>query len=96
MPLRPLLVFGTRPEAIKMAPVVKACQAHTKIDPIICVTGQHREMLKQVNDYFEVVPEIDLQLMRANQTLAGLTSRCVGGVVSKGGRKALLGWTRGW
>jgi UDP-N-acetylglucosamine 2-epimerase (non-hydrolysing) len=77
MNLRPLLVFGTRPEAIKMAPVVKACQSHPDIEPLICVTGQHREMLQQVNDYFGVVPDIDLELMRANQTLAGLTSRCV-------------------
>jgi UDP-N-acetylglucosamine 2-epimerase (non-hydrolysing) len=60
-----------------MAPVVKACLAHANIDPLICVTGQHREMLQQVTDYFGIVPDIDLKLMRENQTLAGLTSRCI-------------------
>ena len=77
MSVRTLLVFGTRPEAIKMAPVVQACIAHPSIEPIICVTGQHKEMLQQVTEYFQITPDIDLELMRANQTLAGLTSRCV-------------------
>jgi UDP-N-acetylglucosamine 2-epimerase (non-hydrolysing) len=60
-----------------MAPVVRACLARQDMSPIICVTGQHREMLQQVNDYFEIEPDIDLQLMQANQTLASLTARCV-------------------
>ena len=77
MSVRTLLVFGTRPEAIKMAPVVQACHSHADIEPVVCVTGQHKEMLQQVTDYFEITPDIDLELMRANQTLAGLTSRCV-------------------
>ncbi len=77
MPLRPLLVFGTRPEAIKMAPVVHACQSSIDLSPLVCVTGQHREMLQQVNDYFGITPDIDLQLMQANQSLANLTARCV-------------------
>ena len=77
MPVQALVVFGTRPEAIKMAPVVKACQSHADIAPIVCVTGQHREMLEQVTEYFGIVPDIDLELMRENQTLAGLTSRCI-------------------
>ncbi len=73
--LRPLLVFGTRPEAIKMAPVVKACRAQRGMDPIVCSTGQHREMLQQVIDYFELSPDVTLDVMRPNQALAGLTAR---------------------
>jgi len=78
--LNPLLVFGTRPEAIKMAALVKACQTHKDIDPIVCVTGQHREMLAQVTDYFGIESDIDLKLMKPNQTLATLTSGCVEGL----------------
>lgn len=77
-PLRPLLVFGTRPEAIKMAPVVQACRARPNaIEPLVCVTGQHREMLAQVTGYFGIEHDIDLDLMRPNQSLAGLTARCI-------------------
>ena len=77
-PLRPLLVFGTRPEAIKMAPVVRACwDRPNEIEPIVCVTGQHREMLAQVTDYFGIRHDLDLDVMQANQTLAGLTARCI-------------------
>lgn len=76
--LRPLLVFGTRPEAIKMAPVVRAClERSPHIEATICITGQHREMLRQVLDYFGIHPDLDLELMRPDQTLASLTSRCV-------------------
>lgn len=76
--LRPLLVFGTRPEAIKMAPVVRACRARpSEIEPIVCLTGQHREMLAQVTEYFGITHDVDLDLMRPNQTLAGLTARCI-------------------
>ncbi len=60
-----------------MAPVVRACQSHADVQPIICVTGQHREMMAQVTDYFGIRPDIDLALMRPNQTLAGLTAACV-------------------
>ena len=75
---RLLFIFGTRPEAIKMAPVVLEAQKRTnKFETIVCVTGQHREMLDQVNKYFQIVPDIDLQLMHPNQTLAALTSRCL-------------------
>jgi UDP-N-acetylglucosamine 2-epimerase (non-hydrolysing) len=78
MPLRPLIVFGTRPEAVKMAPVVQACHdRHSEIEPIVCVTAQHREMLDQAIDYFGIEPDVDLDLMRPNQTLADLTARCV-------------------
>ncbi len=70
-----LIVFGTRPEAIKMAPVVQACQAHDNIfDTIVCVTGQHREMLDQVLALFALVPDIDLNVMQGNQDLWSLTA----------------------
>ena len=77
---RPFLIFGTRPEAIKMAPVVKSCESHNDVEAIVCVSGQHKEMLEQVNTYFGITPHHDLELMRPNQTLAGLTARCVEGV----------------
>ena len=70
-PLRTLLVFGTRPEAIKMAPVVHACRERAgDIEPIVCVTGQHREMLAQVTEYFGIRHDLDLDVMQANQSLA--------------------------
>ncbi|HVC94386.1 MAG TPA: UDP-N-acetylglucosamine 2-epimerase (non-hydrolyzing) [Pirellulales bacterium] len=79
--LRTLLTFGTRPEAIKMAPLVQECRRRVdRIEPIVCVTGQHREMLAQVTDYFGIVPDVDLALMRPNQSLAELTSRCLTGL----------------
>ena len=76
--LKPLLIFGTRPEAIKMAPIVLECQQRPEmIDPIVCVTGQHREMLRQVTEYFGIRADHDLDLMQPNQTLAKLTARCI-------------------
>ena len=70
-----LLVFGTRPEAIKMAPVVKALQAERSFDARVCVTAQHREMLDQVLKFFNIIPDYDLNLMKANQTLNELSTR---------------------
>ena len=79
--LRPLLIFGARPEAIKMAPVVQCCLRRAEeIEPIICVTGQHREMLDQVNDYFGIQPGVDLSVMQPDQSLAGLTARLLTGL----------------
>ena len=79
--LRAMLIFGTRPEAIKMAPVVRQCQSRAdEMETIVCVTGQHREMLQQVTDYFEIEPDLDLQLMRPDQTLSELTARCIVGL----------------
>lgn len=70
-----MTIFGTRPEAVKMAPVVKELQHTAEIKTTVCVTAQHREMLDQVLSVFEITPEIDLDLMTPNQTLAELTSR---------------------
>lgn len=75
--LRPLIVLGTRPEAIKLAPLILSCQQHVAVAPIVCSTGQHREMLDQVLGYFDIRPEIDLGLMKPGQTLAGLTAACI-------------------
>ncbi|SHG30388.1 UDP-N-Acetylglucosamine 2-epimerase [Flavobacterium fluvii] len=69
-----LIVFGTRPEAIKMAPLYHELQK-SSIEVKICVTAQHREMLDQVLDFFEIVPDYDLDLMQANQTLNGLSAK---------------------
>lgn len=71
-----LLVFGTRPEAIKMAPLVHELKAHPRhFEVAVCVTAQHREMLDQVLDVFCLTPDMDLNLMRDGQSLAGITSQ---------------------
>ena len=67
-------MFGTRPEAIKMAPLVMAFKGNKNFDCKVCVTAQHREMLDQVLDLFEIQPEYDLNLMRPGQTLNEITS----------------------
>ena len=70
-----LLIFGTRPEAIKMAPLVKEFQKHPDVfETKVCVTAQHREMLDQVLDFFEIKPDYDLDLMKPGQNLYGLTA----------------------
>jgi len=75
-----LFVFGTRPEAIKLAPVVKELSVRPNFDCKICVTGQHREMLAQVLELFELQPDWNLDLMRPNQDLAYLTGAALSGV----------------
>lgn len=75
-----LIVFGTRPEAIKMAPVVMQLRQSKLIDLRICVTGQHRQMLDQVLELFEIVPDYDLDLMRPDQGLIELTTNILKGV----------------
>lgn len=75
-----MVVFGTRPEAIKMAPVVKALIAYDKFDVCVCVTAQHRDLLDQVLALFDITPDHDLDLMQANQTLDALTGRVLAGV----------------
>lgn len=74
------VIFGTRPEAIKLCPVVLALQASPDFECKVCVTGQHREMLQQVLDIFGVVPDVDFALMQPNQTLGGLTSRAIAAI----------------
>ncbi|MFO7746588.1 MAG: UDP-N-acetylglucosamine 2-epimerase (non-hydrolyzing) [Orrella sp.] len=75
-----LVVFGTRPEAIKMAPVVHALQSQASIETILCVTAQHRQMLDQVLELFELTPDIDLDIMKPGQDLADITSRVLLGL----------------
>ncbi|MBK5213990.1 MAG: UDP-N-acetylglucosamine 2-epimerase (non-hydrolyzing) [Flavobacteriaceae bacterium] len=72
-----LIVFGTRPEAIKMAPLVCEFLRNDNFDTKVCVTAQHREMLDQVLDFFEIVPDYDLNLMRPNQNLYSLTATII-------------------
>lgn len=74
-PLKALAVYGTRPEAIKMAPVIEALRRRPEAFEVrVCTTGQHREMLAQVQELFGLVPDLDLQLMQPDQTLNGLSS----------------------
>lgn len=76
-----MLVFGTRPEAIKMAPLVKAFGAHSDVfKTIVCVTGQHRQMLDQVLELFEITPDYDLDIMQQGQDLYDVTSRVLLGM----------------
>ncbi|MFA7686579.1 MAG: UDP-N-acetylglucosamine 2-epimerase (non-hydrolyzing) [Moheibacter sp.] len=76
-----LIIFGTRPEAIKMAPLVKAFQKHRdSFETKVCVTAQHREMLDQVLDFFEIRPDYDLDLMKPNQNLNTLTADIITGL----------------
>lgn len=72
--MKVMIVFGTRPEAIKMAPLVHACKATAELDTIVCVTGQHRQMLDQVLEIFDIRPDLDLDLMKAGQDLFDVTS----------------------
>ena len=69
-----MLVFGTRPEAIKMCPLVNELKKRENIKPVVCVTGQHREMLQQVLDVFDVVPDYNLNIMKDKQTLFDVTT----------------------
>jgi len=72
-----LIIFGTRPEAIKMAPLVKEFQKNCEFETKVCVTAQHREMLDQVLDFFQIRPDFDLDLMRPNQNLHTLTATII-------------------
>lgn len=78
--MRVLTVFGTRPEAIKMAPVVRAIDDSQRLECRVCVTGQHAEMLKQVTDLFGIAPHHDLEIMRQGQGLTYVTSAVLGGM----------------
>ncbi len=78
--MRVLTVFGTRPEAIKMAPVVRAIEASDTLECRVCVTGQHSEMLRQVTDLFDITPHHDLEIMRKGQGLTYVTSAVLNGM----------------
>ena len=73
-------IYGTRPEAIKMAPIVKALQASPQFECVVTVTGQHREMLDQVNEIFDIAPDHDLNIIQPRQTLNGVLTRTVEGL----------------
>ena len=73
-------IFGTRPEAIKLCPLVLEMRTSSCLEPLVCVTGQHREMLDQVLQVFGVTPDVDLDLMRPNQSLASLTARSMSAI----------------
>lgn len=78
--MKVMTVFGTRPEAIKMAPLVKALNEAEGIESVLCVTAQHREMLDQVLDLFQLVPDYDLNIMKQNQTISQITSNVLIGL----------------
>ena len=78
--IKVMSVFGTRPEAIKMAPLVKALEKEELTESIVCVTAQHREMLDQVLNDFKIVPDYDLNIMKAGQTLEDITVRALTGI----------------
>ncbi|MCC4586096.1 UDP-N-acetylglucosamine 2-epimerase (non-hydrolyzing) [Xanthomonas melonis] len=77
-----MIVFGTRPEAIKMAPVVEALRAHPELETVVAVTAQHRQMLDQVLELFGITPDIDLDVMEPGQTLAGLFAKILSGMTA--------------
>lgn len=74
------IIVGTRPEAIKMAPLYKCLDSDQRFNPILISTGQHKEMLEQVFDWFELKPSVDLKVMRPNQTLSGVLTRSIVGL----------------
>lgn len=78
--IKVITVFGTRPEAIKMAPLVKELKLRKEIECIVCVTAQHRQMLDQVLNVFDIVPDYDLDIMKQGQTLSDITSRALKGL----------------
>lgn len=78
--LKIMSIFGTRPEAIKMAPLIKAMEKCEHIEPIVCVTAQHREMLDQVLEIFSIKPDVDLDIMQSGQTLTGITTKALTGL----------------
>lgn len=89
--LKVLTVFGTRPEAIKLAPVVHALSESEGVEAKVCVTGQHRQMLDQVMDLFGIKPDFDLNLMRSNQDLTDITSNVLLGM-----RLVFRAWRPDW
>ena len=78
--IKVLTIFGTRPEAIKMAPLVKELESREEIESKVCVTAQHREMLDQVLNLFDIKPEYDLNIMKTRQSLTGITTKVLEGL----------------
>ena len=78
--IKVMMVFGTRPEAIKMAPLALELNKHNDIETLVCVTAQHREMLDQVLEIFNITPDFDLDIMKERQTLVGITCRVLEGL----------------
>ncbi len=78
--MKVLSIFGTRPEAIKMGPVIKAIEETKGLESIVCVTAQHREMLDQVLEVFNIIPDYDLNIMKAKQSLGEITRRALKGL----------------
>ena len=78
--IKVMSIFGTRPEAIKMAPLVKELERREEVESIVCVTAQHREMLDQVLDTFKIKPDYDLNIMKQGQTLGDVTTRALNGL----------------
>ena len=78
--MKVMSVFGTRPEAIKMAPLVRALQDDPDVESVLCVTAQHRQMLDQVLDLFELTPDYDLNIMQPNQTISMITANVLTGM----------------
>ena len=78
--IKVMSVFGTRPEAIKMAPLVKELEKRKEIESIVAVTAQHREMLDQVLETFKITPDYDLNIMKQGQTLGDVTTRALQGL----------------
>ena len=76
-----MTIFGTRPEAIKMAPLVKELSKDEAIESVVCVTAQHRQMLDQVLRIFKITPQYDLNIMQEKQTLAHITSKVLQGLI---------------
>ena len=79
-PLRVMTIFGTRPEAIKMAPLVQELERHPQVESWCCVTAQHRQMLDSVLDIFRLTPQFDLDIMEQRQTLSTITCKCLLGM----------------
>ena len=75
-----MIVFGTRPEAIKMCPLVNELKQRDNVEVIVCVTGQHRSMLTQVLDVFHVIPDYDLSIMKQGQTLFDIATGILEGI----------------
>jgi UDP-N-acetylglucosamine 2-epimerase len=85
-----MTVFGTRPEAIKMAPLVKKLNEDPEIESVLCVTAQHRQMLDQVMDLFELTPDYDLNIMKPNQTISMITANVLTGLEPVPRRKSRI------